>query len=105
MITFVSKIDERLGVVFYNPEIKKFLNNLYNQIDQSTGICLAVPFWTYNNKNYHLDIIDHLSSIGYNLVKFSLVNGRLVYQRPNQFVGRELLVLKKVNKKDNYESR
>ena len=34
----------------------------------------------------HLDIIDHLSSIGYNLVKFSLVNGRLVYQRPNQFV-------------------
>jgi tRNA G10 N-methylase Trm11 len=85
--------------------IKKFLNNLYNQIDQSTGICLAVPFWTYNNKNYHLDIIDHLSSIGYNLVKFSLVNGRLVYQRPNQFVGRELLVLKKVNKKDNYESR
>jgi restriction endonuclease S subunit len=33
MITFVSKIDERLGVVFYNPEIKKFLNNL-----QSSGL-------------------------------------------------------------------
>ncbi len=85
--------------------IKKFLINLYHQIDQTTGICLAVPFWTYNNQDFHLSLIDDLTSIGYNLVKFTLVNGRLVYQRPGQFVGRELLVLKKINKKDNYESR
>jgi hypothetical protein len=73
---------------------KKFLQNLRNQISSDTKICLAVPAWNTNRGFLHLPILDQLSNLGYNRIEFqhSKTND-LVYARPDQIVGRELVVL------------
>lgn len=76
--------------------ISKFLRNISKQMPVNTRICLAVPAWI-NPKNgavKHLPMLDHLSFLGYNRISFQQVSaGDLVYHRPDQLVGRELLVL------------
>lgn len=78
--------------------ISKSLRNIGKQIPESTRICLAVPAWINPNNGAikHLPMLDHLGVLGYNRVSFQQVSARnLLYYRPGQLVGRELLVLTK----------
>jgi tRNA (guanine10-N2)-dimethyltransferase len=78
-----------------NTIIEKFLYNLKNQTPPGTRICLAVPAWQLvNNQFKHLPMLDHLETLGYN--RLSFVHAKLadlIYYRPNQIVGRELIVM------------
>jgi len=78
-----------------NVIIEKFLKNLAEQTQPGLRLCLAVPAWHGpGNKIHHLPLIDHLENIGYNRYRFEHVrDADLVYYRPEQLVGRELLVI------------
>lgn len=75
--------------------IKKFLRNIGEQVPSGTRFCLAVPAWQTRGGDFkHLPLIDSLSEIGYNRVKFEQVDdGDLIYYREQQFVARQLLVI------------
>jgi tRNA G10 N-methylase Trm11 len=75
--------------------IKKFLTNIYPQINSGTRLCLAIPAWQQKSNRFtHLPFLDSLELIGYNRISFQYSEpGDLIYYRPNQVVGRELLVL------------
>ncbi|HWB38996.1 MAG TPA: methyltransferase domain-containing protein [Candidatus Saccharimonadales bacterium] len=83
--------------------IKKFLQNIHNQIKPGTRLCLAVPAWripeprTQNPERFkHLPLIDQISDLGYNRVKFEQVRDEdLIYYREDQIVARQLLVITK----------
>jgi tRNA G10 N-methylase Trm11 len=78
--------------------IGKFLRNISKQMPENTRICLAVPAWINPNNGTikHLPMLDHLGVLGYNRVSFQQVSeSSLLYYRPGQLVGRELLVLTK----------
>ena len=75
--------------------IKKFLKNLHEQLEPGTRLCLAVPAWQIGkNPLKRLPLVDQIQSLGYNQVSFEHTgNAPLVYQRPDQIVARELLVI------------
>jgi len=96
-LPFINQPDEKVFIENKNKcdlIIKKFLINLRSQINSQVRICLALPCWERKNQIISLDLIDDLTSIGYNQLKFSSINDRLIYKRPGQIVGRELLILK-----------
>jgi tRNA G10 N-methylase Trm11 len=73
---------------------KKFLQNVHGQLTANTRLCLAIPAW-YNGKSYtHLPLLDQLGILGYNRVAFKYAEpDQLIYRRPDQIVGRELVTL------------
>ena len=70
----------------------KFLQNAAKQFSAGTRLCLAVPAWKQKNGFLHLPCLDHLEKMGYTRVSFAR-SGELVYHRPGQYVGRELIVI------------
>jgi hypothetical protein len=67
-------------------------------MSENTRLCLAVPAWINPNNGgiKRLPMLDHLGVLGYNRVSFQQVPvSDLLYYRPGQLVGRELLVLTK----------
>lgn len=77
-----------------NTIVESFLDNLYTQIDGQIRICLAVPAWSVEGKTYRLPIIKKLRDLGFEQQRLSVKP--LIYRREDQIVGRELLVLKKI---------
>jgi len=76
---------------------KKFLSNLANQTKPGLKICLAVPAWNIKNRFKHLKILDSLEKLGYTRLKFDHASReKMIYHRPGQIVGRELVVLKRI---------
>lgn len=75
--------------------IKKFLQNIGEQIQPGTRLALAVPAWqTRPGEFKHLPLIDSLSELGYNRVIFEHVrDDQLLYHRADQIVARQLLVI------------
>jgi len=83
--------------------LKKFLQNIADQIAPGTRLCLAVPAWQQRPGSFtHLPLLDgtsrtgldHLEELGYNRVSFKYVEPvDLIYARADQIVARELLVL------------
>jgi tRNA G10 N-methylase Trm11 len=75
--------------------IKKFLNNIREQIEPGTRLCLAVPAWqTRSGEFKHLPLIDSLSDLGYNRVIFEHVrDDQLLYHRADQYTARQLIVI------------
>jgi tRNA G10 N-methylase Trm11 len=72
------------------------LRNFAKQLDPGAEITITLPMWHTQHGWRGLNIIDHLSDMGYSLRQFTHVDSRaLVYRRPNQFVGRQLLVIRK----------
>lgn len=88
-----DKLQEIIGTC--NVIIEKFMRNLAGQIPADTRLCLAVPAWkSPNGRVYHLSLLDRLDDLGYNRVSFEHAEAHeLVYSRPDQIVGRELLVI------------
>jgi len=75
--------------------LKKFLQNIHNQLPEGAHLCLAVPAWQVGKNRFkHLPLIDQISDLGYNRIDFEHVRSdQLLYYREDQIVARELLVL------------
>lgn len=75
--------------------IKKFLQNIHGQLQPGVRLCLAVPAWQVGkNPLKRLPLVDQISDLGYNQVSFERIGSTpLVYQRPEQIVARELVVI------------
>lgn len=75
--------------------IKKFLQNIHNQIKTGTRLCLAVPAWqTKPDQFKKLPLVDQISGLGYNRISFEHAgDDQLIYYRPDQIVARQLLVI------------
>ncbi|HEV2403282.1 MAG TPA: methyltransferase domain-containing protein [Candidatus Saccharimonadales bacterium] len=89
---------ERLSTIIRtcNTILGNFLQNIAPQIPRSRRLCLAVPTWINPSNGIikHLPILDQIEDLGYNQVSFQYTKSReMVYYRPGQLVGRELLVL------------
>lgn len=73
---------------------RKFLKNLASQTTSGFTACIAVPAWKTRSGFRHLKTLDSLEEIGYNRLRFTHVGSEdLIYHRPDQIVGRELVVL------------
>lgn len=88
-----AKLQEIIGTC--NVIIEKFMRNLAAQVPSGTRCCLAVPAWrSPDGRTYHLSLLDRLDDLGYNRVSFEHAEAtELTYSRPDQLVGRELLVI------------
>ncbi len=77
-----------------NTITSKFLKNLAKQLKPGFRLCLAVPAWQTGRNFKHLPVLDQLTDMGYNRISFVHAGGNdLVYYRPGQIVGRELVTL------------
>ncbi len=88
--------EESLKAMAYNSNIllNKFLANLRPQLNSKARCCIAIPVWKTEKGFLRLPVADKVETIGYSKVKFSKLKiDRLIYHRPDQIVGRELLVL------------
>ena len=59
-------------------------------------MALALPAWDDRiNKSFiSLALIDHLEDLGYNRLRFSIIQDeKLFYHRPGQIVARQLIVI------------
>jgi len=86
--------EESLRSIVYNSNtmLKRFLTNLRPQLNPKTRCCIAVPAWKTPDGFIHLDVVEQLGALGYEKIRFSHAR-QLLYHRPDQIVGRELLVL------------
>lgn len=75
-----------------NVIIGKFIANLSPQLPSGTGICLGVPAWYIRDHIHHLPCLAELSR---HKLRSVTTGANLIYHRPDQVVGRELLVLQK----------
>lgn len=75
-----------------------FLKNLAPQIPAGTRLCLAIPAWHATSDDIRLlPFQQNLAKLGYKRLSFTHVNNDdLIYHRPEQLVGRQLLVLQKL---------
>lgn len=79
-----------------NDLITAFLRNLYGQVSSGTPICIAIPCWQSATGLVSLPLIDQIGAIGYNFKKIGTQQrASLIYRRPNQFVGRQLLIIER----------
>ncbi len=87
----LSKVTNECGEI-----LESFLRNAAGQTKPGFRMCLAVPAWKTKDGFRHLMTLDKLSDLGYNHLKFVHVsNDELIYHRPDQIVGRELVVLER----------
>ena len=75
-----------------NTVISKFLGNIAAQLPSGSGLCIGVPAWHIRDHIYHLPCLSQINQYG--LVN-QTIGANLIYHRPDQVVGRELLVLQK----------
>lgn len=71
--------------------IAETLSNLSRQLPHGAGLCLAVPCWHYHGRIEHLPSLARATDDDY----LNLRSDDLVYRRPDQIVGRKLLVLRR----------
>ena len=79
-----------------NTILKKFLSNLHSQVPVGFRMCLAVPAWQVANQTHRLPLLERLTDVGYNRIALRHVSfDQLIYARPGQIVGRELVILER----------
>ena len=90
-----SKLTEVRGNC--NHIIGSFLTNLAGQISSGTPVALAVPAWKDTQGAFtHLPLVSQLEKYGFSRIPLETVDSAaLIYSRPDQVVGRELLLLTK----------
>lgn len=81
-----------------NHIISSFLKNIHKQIPSGTPLVLAVPAWKDTSGHFtHLPLIHQLDELGYSRRSLRHVRpDQLLYHRPEQVVGRELLLIQSV---------
>ena len=88
----ISSLTEDLTNLYAN-----FLSNLTSQLPQGKGLCVCLPAWRQGQSYKTLPLIDRLTDLGYDLRRFQTADTRrLIYHRPGQTVGRQLLSLRKI---------
>jgi tRNA G10 N-methylase Trm11 len=66
------------------------------QLEADSEVTITMPVWNTPQGWRGLDLVDQITGLGYTLRQFAHVNSvALIYRRPNQFVGRQLLILRK----------
>ena len=66
------------------------------QLATGTQVTITAPMWRRGQQWHRLDIVDRLPDLGYTLRSFAHAeSGALAYHRPNQIVGRQLLLVRK----------
>ena len=75
-----------------NVIIGKFIANLSPQLPSGAGVCLGVPVWYIRDHIHHLPCLAELPR---HKLRSITTGANLIYHRPDQVVGRELLVLQK----------
>jgi tRNA G10 N-methylase Trm11 len=66
------------------------------QMESGSAVTITAPAWRTAAGWHDTKIIDRLPDLGYTLRSFATVDSRkLVYQRPQQIVGRQLLIMKR----------
>lgn len=75
-----------------NVIIGKFIANLSPQLPSGAGVCLGVPAWYIRDNIHHLPC---LADLPRHKLRSVTTGANLIYHRPDQVVGRELLVLQK----------
>ena len=90
-----SKLTEVRGNC--NHIISAFLKNLAKQIEPGTPVLLAVPAWKDTSDNFtRLPLVSKVEDYGFERITLDTVDtSRLIYSRPDQVVGRDLLLLVK----------
>lgn len=86
-----------------NPIIKELrelyadsLRNWATQLPTGAEVTITAPVWQMAEGWKSLGVIDLLPDLGYTLRQFAHIKSdALIYRRPNQFVGRQLLILRK----------
>ncbi len=79
-----------------NEIMRGFLKSIAPQIEKGARLCVAMPAWYMKADVYHLPLLDDLTSLGYERLKFKHAsNEQLIYRRDDQITGRELVVLSK----------
>ena len=86
-------IDElKYNITACNIIIDKFLANISKQLPSGCGLCIGVPVWFVRDHIHHLPCTNQLDGCRF----INQTDGaNLIYHRPDQIVGRELLVLQK----------
>jgi tRNA G10 N-methylase Trm11 len=86
---------------------KGFLRNIFPQLKSSSTLVFALPCWFVNDEVKRLPVVENLSALGYNQVKYkkvnressSIIDSSLIYRRTgtekSQIVGRDIYVLTK----------
>ena len=74
---------------------REVLKNWASQLPTGATVALCSPSWRLNGTWHHLGIIDELPKMGYSLMEFAHATTPLLYARPDQIVGRRLLLMRK----------
>ena len=82
----------KYNITACNIIIDKFLANISKQLPSGCGLCIGVPVWFVRDHIHHLPCTNRLDS--YRFIN-QTDGANLIYHRPDQIVGRELLVLQK----------
>lgn len=90
-----SKLTEVRGNC--NHIIGAFLSNIAKQIEPGTPLVLAVPAWNDGKDNFtRLPLVNKVEDFGFERMTLDTVStDKLIYFRPDQVVGRDLLLLVK----------
>lgn len=80
-----------------NHIIGSFLKNISKQLAPGTPMVLAVPAWRDTRGAFtHLPLVNKIEDYGFSRMELTTVEAdQLLYSRPDQVVGRELLLLTK----------
>ncbi len=74
----------------------KSLRNWADQLPKNSEVTITAPVWQTTKGWKPLPIVDQLTDLGYTFKQFAHVKSdALVYRRPDQIVGRQLLILRK----------
>lgn len=86
----LEAIRAELGLLY-----RETLQNWAMQLDPGAELALCVPAWRTARGWQYLGLVDDLSRLGYTSKVFKHVQTPLLYARPDQVVGRQLLLLRK----------
>jgi tRNA (guanine10-N2)-dimethyltransferase len=69
-----------------------FFANLTPQIESGVPVTISLPAWRQGKQYKRLEVVDQIEALGYTLKQFlPVLQGDLLYHRPDQIVGRELI--------------
>ncbi len=74
---------------------RQTLTNWGRQLEPGAELALCVPAWRTTSGWQYLGIVDELPRLGYTSKVFKHVPRELLYARPDQIVGRQILLLRK----------
>jgi tRNA G10 N-methylase Trm11 len=89
--TQLKQLQRELGDLYRNS-----LSNWSHQLLAGSEVTLTSPMWRVAQEWQGLGLVDQIGELGYDVKQFAHAESRaLIYRRPNQFVGRQLLILRK----------